>query len=151
MTTNWDASWKRWVYRLVALGFGLVFVYAGTLKALDPGRFLISVRSFQVLPDPYAAWLALGLPWLEILAGLAVATGVFRQGGLVLLTGALLVFAGVLVWAWQRGLNVECGCFGGDGETAVADALVRDAVLLAVAAWLWLFRGRRSGWLMVDG
>ncbi|TLD70169.1 DoxX family protein [Phragmitibacter flavus] len=143
MEMSWDAGWKRWVYRAVALGFGGVFVYSGVLKALDPGRFLISVRSFQMLPDPYAAWMALGLPWLEILAGLAVVTGVMRRGGLLVLNAALVGFAVALGVAWSRGLDVECGCFGGGGETAIVDALLRDAVLLVAGVWLWIFVRRK--------
>ena len=143
MNTTWDASWKRWVYRLIAWSFGAVFVYAGALKAMDPGRFLISVRSFQMLPDPYAAWLALSLPWLEIIAGLAVILGILRKGGLVLLNLSLVVFAVALSIAWARGLDVECGCFGGNGATAIIDALLRDGVLLLAGIWLWVFRDKK--------
>jgi putative oxidoreductase len=133
--------WKRWGIVVLCVIFGGVFVYSGVLKARDPGLFLISVRSFQMLADPYAAWLALTLPWLEVFAGLAVATGLLRRGGLLLLNGALVVFAVALVSAWVRGIDVECGCFGGGAgqdHSGLVNALVRDAVLLAVGAWLWV-------------
>jgi putative oxidoreductase len=45
------------------------------LKVADPISFLDDVRSFDLLGDPWAAWVAMGLPWLEILAGLAVMSG----------------------------------------------------------------------------
>jgi len=32
-------------------------------------------EDFDLLGDPWAAWLAMGLPWLEIFAGLAVMSG----------------------------------------------------------------------------
>jgi len=131
-------QWKRRAYLAVCLVFGGVFVYSGILKAWDPGLFLISVRSFHMLPDPYAAWMALALPWLEIFAGLAVVTGLFRRGGLLLLNGALAVFAVALITAWVRGIDVECGCFGGgEGGTGIVRALVRDAILLAMGLYLW--------------
>ncbi len=62
--------------------FGGVFVYAGILKVADPMSFLDDIRSFDLLGDPWAAWLAMGLPWLEIFAGLAVMSGLLRSGGL---------------------------------------------------------------------
>lgn len=133
------ANWKLLVYVSVAFIFGAVFVYAGMLKAIDPGRFLLSIRSYRLLPDPFAAWLALSLPWLEVFAGLAVMTGWLRRGGLLLLNMLLVVFAAALIISLVRGLDVECGCFGGQGSTAVWDALVRDAVLLFVGLWLWYF------------
>ena len=79
----------NWLRRALSLVFGGVFVYAAVLKLRDPGRFLIDIRSFDMLPDPYAAWLALLLPWVELLCGLAVITGLMRKGGLLILNLAL--------------------------------------------------------------
>lgn len=127
---------RRWPPRLLTWGFGGVFVWSGWLKLQDPALFLISVRSFRLLPDPYAAWLALALPWLEVLAGLAVITGLLRRGGLLLLNGALLTFAAALLTALVRGLDVECGCFGTGTTTTLHQALLRAALLLALGGWL---------------
>lgn len=127
-----------------AWAFGIVFLWAGWVKVQDPAQFLVSIRSFHLVPDPFAAWLALGLPWLEIFSGLAVVTGWMRSGGLLLLNVSLVIFAIALISAWTRGLDVECGCFGGGkGTTTVVQALARDAVLLAVGGWL-MFRRERS-------
>lgn len=138
--------WKFWLCEAFAWAFGLVFIWSGWTKAQEPTAFLASIRSFHILPDPFAAWLALALPWLEIFAGLAVLTGWLRRGGLILLNASLAVFAVALISAWLRGLDIECGCFGsGKGGTSIADALLRDAVLLGVGAWLWLApRARHS-------
>ena len=130
-----------WVRAVVAWFFGGVFIWAGWVKVQDPAQFLVNIRSFHLLPDPFAAWLALLLPWLEIFAGLCVLTGWLRHGGLLILNASLVVFAIVLISAWVRHLDVECGCFGGGkGTTTIVEALVRDAVLLAVGAWLTMRR-----------
>lgn len=128
----------RWWHRLVFLLFGGVFIYAGALKAANPMAFLDDVRSFQLLPDPWAAWLALGLPWLEILAGLAVITGVTRAGGLLCLNTLLLVFLAAILLSWWRGLDLTCGCFGSSGQVSDYTQLVlRDLALLALGAVAW--------------
>jgi putative oxidoreductase len=117
--------------------FGAVFLYAGTLKAYDPSAFLADVRSFALLPDPYAAWVALALPWIEIFSGLAIITGVHRRGGLLLLNASLLVFMAAIGQAWWRGINIHCGCFGSQqGSSDYLELLGRDLVLLALGAWL---------------
>lgn len=125
------------LHRLLCLLFGSVFLYAGVLKAYDPTAFLADVRSFALLPDPYAAWLALALPWLEILSALAVLTGPLRRGGLLLLNAALLSFLAAILQAWWRGISIHCGCFGAQqGASEYVELLIRDVVLLALGLWL---------------
>jgi uncharacterized membrane protein YphA (DoxX/SURF4 family) len=136
-------SLKWWTGNVVAWAFGAIFIWAGWLKVRDPAQFLVSIRGYRLLPDPFAAWVALALPWLEIFAGLSVLTGWLRRGGLLLLNASLVVFGIALLTAWARGLDIDCGCFGsGKGTTTIVEALVRDAVLLA-AGW-WLARRVRS-------
>ena len=131
-------TWKHWLGEALAWIFGIVFIYSGCLKVQAPSQFLVSIRSFHLLPDPFAAWLALSLPWLEIFAGLAVLTGWLRRGGLLLLNVSLVIFALALISAWARKLDIECGCFGtSHGATNIGVALLRDALLLLAGGWLW--------------
>jgi len=128
---------------LLALAFGGLFIYAGLMKAWRPMIFLDDVRSFAILPDPYAALVALFLPWLEILAGLAVVTDVLRRGGLLLLNASLGVFLAAILLAWARGTDIRCGCFGDSGGATsnYVELVVRDVVLLVVGLFLaWACR-----------
>jgi putative oxidoreductase len=125
------------VTRLLHLLFGGVFVYAGSMKAWNPQVFLDDVRSFDLLADPWAAWLAMGLPWLEIFAGLAVISGSLRRGGLLVLNGSLLAFLAAIAISWQRGIDIRCGCFGSaDASSSYLELILRDVLLLAVGWWL---------------
>lgn len=127
----------KWLRLFLHLLFGGVFVYAGALKAWDPAAFVMDVRSFELLRDPLAAWLAMGLPWLEIFAGLAVMSGLLRAGGLLILNVTLVGFLIAILSAWARGLDIQCGCFGGGaGTTDYVELLMRDVVLLALGFWL---------------
>ena len=129
------------VYTILALLFGGLFLWTGVLKVRDPSLFLLNVRSFDLLRDPYAAWMALFLPWLEIFSGLAVITGVLRRGGLLLLNAALVVFLVAIVISWVRGIDLKCGCFGPDDKTAnYVELILRDVVLLVVGGFLLLRR-----------
>lgn len=127
----------NWLRLILHWLFGGVFVYAGALKAWDPAAFVMDVRSFELLHDPWAAWLAMSLPWLEIFAGLAVITGVLRAGGLLVLNTSLLAFLAAILSAWARGLDIQCGCFGGGAGTSdYIELVVRDVALLALGLWL---------------
>ncbi|MFN0076591.1 MAG: MauE/DoxX family redox-associated membrane protein [Prosthecobacter sp.] len=122
--------------------FGGVFVYAGILKVADPMSFLDDVRSFDLIGDPFAAWLAMGLPWLEIFAGLAVMSGFLRSGGMLILNASLLIFLGAIILSWWRGIDIRCGCFGhSDATSNYRDLILRDLLLLATGIVL-VWHGR---------
>ena len=134
------AKTGRPLYRVLAFMFGAVFTFSGFIKVRDPQLFLVAIRGFRVLPDPFAAWLALGLPWLEIFCGLAAMCGFLRGGALLLLNVCLAVFLVAIAVAWSRGLDIECGCFGSTIKTGMRTELAIDLVL--IAAGLWLMRRR---------
>ena len=127
-----------WFQRILHLLFGGLFVYAGVMKALNPMVFLDDVRSFALLPDPYAGMLSMFLPWLEIFAGLAVITGRLRKGGLLVLNGSLVTFLAAIGIAWFRGTDIRCGCFGESDVAAgnYAEFMLRDTAILALGLWL---------------
>ena len=121
----------RWV-------LGGVFVVAGALKLPDPDAALRAVRAYRLLPEPLVAPVAFGLPVLEIAVGLALVAGVFVRTAAVAAAALLVVFLVGVGSAWARGLQIDCGCFGGGGqvaagETAYPSELLRDAALLLVA------------------
>jgi putative oxidoreductase len=136
----------NWLRRALSLLFGGVFVYAAVLKLKDPGRFLIDIRSFDMLPDPFAAWLALTLPWIELLCGLAVITGVLRKGGVLILNLALIGFFAAISIAKARGLDIQCGCFGGaESSSNYTQLFIRDGLLLGLGLLLmWLQGAQRN-------
>lgn len=139
-----EAKWRRVACRIAAFLFGGVFIFSGIVKARDPQLFLMQIRGFHLLGDPFAAWVALGLPWLEIFCGTAVVMGLMRRGGLLLLGLALVVFITVLSIAWGRGLDIECGCFGSAVKTSLRVELLIDLLLLALCVWLWCCACRQS-------
>ncbi len=123
---------------LLGLVIGGLFIYAGTQKLLDPAAFQIDISNYQLVPFSAAGALAVYLPWLEILSGAALLGR--RPAGAILLLLMTLVFTIAIASAWARGLNINCGCFGG-GETATNYplALARNFLLLAgLTTWLLL-------------
>jgi uncharacterized membrane protein YphA (DoxX/SURF4 family) len=111
---------------------------------MEPMAFLDDIRSFEMLPDPYAGLFAVFLPWLEIFAGLAVISGVFRRGGLLVLNMSLVAFLAAIGIAWYRGIDIQCGCFGSSGGATsnYIELIVRDLVLLALGVWLTFHKQR---------
>ncbi len=62
------------VLMLLRVGLGLLFLWAGAIKAWNPTAFLVDIKHYDLLPHRLAVVLALYLPWLEISSGLALIT-----------------------------------------------------------------------------
>jgi putative oxidoreductase len=139
-------NWLTCMLRLLAGG---VFLVAGVLKVLDPARFAADIDHFRLLPYFAVAPLALYLPWLEIICGLAVFVSTSRRSALVLLLALTVVFIAAITSAWMRGLDIRCGCFGAASTAPLAFDLVFDVVLGGVLFWLWLVEGRPESSLKV--
>jgi putative oxidoreductase len=132
----------NWLTRILRLLAGGVFLVAGVLKVLDPAHFAAAIDHFRLLPYFAVAPLALYLPWLEIVCGLAVFAGAARRSALVLLFAMTVVFIAAIASAWMRGLDIRCGCFGAASTAPLTYDLVFDVVLGGVLFWLLLVEGR---------
>lgn len=129
------------------LFLGLLFVWAGAGKALDPAAFGRAIENYAILPALPSAALALYLPWVEIVAGAALLLRRARAAALTILCALGLVFCLALGSAFVRGLDIHCGCFSGSG-TGVVPALIR-AILLTLASGLLLrlrLRQKQGQW-----
>ena len=132
---------KRAVIVTIRLIVAAVFVVAGVGKAQHPAAFIQDIWNYRLVPEPWAYWIAALVPYLEIVAGLALATGMQRRGAHVILLGLLVAFVVFLGSAWGRGLDIACGCFGAGapGETDnLPWLMVRNLLLIGgvvVSAW----------------
>jgi uncharacterized membrane protein YphA (DoxX/SURF4 family) len=96
-----------------------------------------------MLPLPVERVLALVLPPLELLVGLALIVGVLDAGARVVVFALMLVFTIAVGTALARGLDISCGCFDTEGGAKVGVAKLAENIgLTAVAFWL-AFRERR--------
>lgn len=135
---------KSWIVFLASLAFGALFLWSGIAKIKDPISFAEAVRNFRIVGDPIAPALAHFLPWLEVFAGLAVMWDRTRQGAAALLTGLVLGFTGAVVIAWIRGLDIACGCFGGEESMNYPVKVAQNLGLLLWGAGLWWNSGREA-------
>ena len=58
--------------RGLEIALGLVFLAAGVLKIADPAGFAVSLALMKTLPAFLLGPVAILLPWVEVVAGLAL-------------------------------------------------------------------------------
>ncbi|MGZ3406334.1 MAG: MauE/DoxX family redox-associated membrane protein [Polyangia bacterium] len=133
----------RWLTLAARLALGALFVVAGALKLGDPTAFATEIANYRFLPE-LAPWLAVTLPAVEIVVGAALIVGPlpWRRAASLAAMGLLVMFTVAIVHVVRAGINVECGCFGGNSGPVTSWTAVRDLVLLAAAALV--FRGTKE-------
>ena len=125
------------------LGVGGVLVVAGALKLRAPTALATQIANYQLMAAA-APYLAAILPAVELVVGLAVlaAPRPWRAGAALAALILFGVFEGAVTAAYLRGINIDCGCFGGGGGPITWVTILRNLLLMAAAATL-LWRERR--------
>lgn len=130
-------SWFTLASRLI---LGGVFLYAGGSKLMNAGLLAASIRSYGLgLPEWFVTLSAHGLPLLEVVLALYLLAGLFTRPAALATTALMAVFLLALVQGAARGLQIDCGCFGGDsGGSNLWLAAARDVGLIALCIQLYL-------------
>jgi uncharacterized membrane protein YphA (DoxX/SURF4 family) len=123
---------------------GTWFVYSGGVKIFSSGldRFTRDVANYQLVPSPWDAVAAYAVPWLELIAGLCLMLGILKRGAILAITGLVVVFSIAVGWAWSHGLDISCGCHGGDAPIAYWHKVAEFGAYFLLLGWLWWTDGR---------
>ncbi|MBI5497381.1 MAG: hypothetical protein HY904_20370 [Deltaproteobacteria bacterium] len=132
---------------LLRLGLGGILLYAGWAKVQDPTDFAIQITNYR-LGDVWAPWAAVALPPIELLTGalllLAPRRSPWLQAACLVALGMFAVFLAAVITVVLRGIDISCGCFGGDSGPVSWITVARNTLLCtATAALLWY--ARRGG------
>jgi uncharacterized membrane protein YphA (DoxX/SURF4 family) len=111
-----------------------VFVAAALPKIGDPAGFAQNIHNFRLLPVALQNLFAMTLPWVELVAGLALLSGYRRRAGAWIAAVLMVVFTIAVALAVARGLNIECGCFGtADASQVGLSKLLQNLGLVLIA------------------
>ena len=131
------------------LALGLVFVYAGYAKLRQPWYvFAGMIDNYGVVAPSVSEVIARVLPPLEVVLGVLLLAGLYRRISSAATVVFLFPFFALMVWAYAKGMKIDCGCFG-PGQMLGPRTILRDAVLLAASLWFaflsWRSK-REAGW-----
>jgi len=134
-----------WLALALRIILGGLFIWSGLAKVLEGPEFITSVANFLLLPDYLVVPVAYFLPWLELVCGAALVTGLAARGGAAWLTLLLVLFTlGLSINEW-RGLDVDCGCFGATASSGTTGALIKNLILLPLSAAVLYLVFRQAG------
>lgn len=117
----------------------VVWTWAGLAKMADPDVAARAVRAYDLAPEGLVKPIAWGLPFVEVALAVLLLLGLATRATAWVSAGLFLAFVVMIGSAWARGLSIDCGCFGGGGASAAADAaqytqeIGRDLLFLGLA------------------
>ena len=141
--SNWLAH--PWLTVRVQIALGALFVAAALPKISDPPSFAHMIYNYRILPAGLVNISALTMPWVELLAGLALILGIWTRPARWLVGAMLVVFIIAISFNLWRNNAIDCGCFdvsaaGKTHEEQIRDmwmVIVRDIGMLLMVAQLW--------------
>ncbi|GGD16264.1 MauE/DoxX family redox-associated membrane protein [Nocardioides daphniae] len=143
----WQGAFP-WIGLVARLATGGVWLVAGAIKLPDPYESISAVRAYEVLPEALVPAVGYLLPVVEVAIGLLLILGLLTRTSSVASAILFAVFVAGIASVWVRGIEIDCGCFGGGGEKEGASAeypleIARDLGLMLLSVWLvWRPRTR---------
>ena len=137
---HWIELAARWI-------LGATFVYASYNKILAPATFAKIIYGYDLFPAVLINLIAIIVPFLELVAGLALIIGFYPRSAALIVNAMLLVFITALSINLIRGHEFDCGCFsiGSDTQkTFVGPLIFRDFLILALGLHVFFYRNVRK-------
>jgi len=148
--THWiDALTHPWLTIRVQIALGIFFVAASLPKLADPPSFAHMIYNYRIIPGALINFMALTMPWIELLCGLALILGIWKGAARTIIAAMLIVFIVAITINLLRNNVIDCGCFDVSAankthEERLADmhwVVIRDLgmLLMCVQGW-WASR-----------
>jgi uncharacterized membrane protein YphA (DoxX/SURF4 family) len=136
-----------WIYKISRLSLCGIFIYAGSIKLLEPKTFAILIEAYGIVPESLLMPVAIILPVLEVAAGIGLLFDI--KGSLSVIAGLLVLFIVILGYGIWMGIDVDCGCFGpedpeSDAFHGLKASLCRDLIMLSGIVFMYVWRRYRS-------
>jgi uncharacterized membrane protein YphA (DoxX/SURF4 family) len=139
ISNSWIELAARWI-------LGFTFIYASAYKIVSPADFAKIVYGYGLFPAGLISLIAIIIPFLELVGGLALLLGYYPRSAAVIINGLLLAFIVVLSINLVRGHEFDCGCFSA-GQSGYASSpkvtLLRDIIYFILGLQVILFGGIR--------
>ncbi|MCP2520175.1 DoxX family membrane protein [Candidatus Aminicenantes bacterium AC-335-A11] len=124
---------KKYFILAIRILVGLIFIFSGITKIINPLGFAQDIQNYQIVPEFISFWTALILPWLELICGIFLLTGILVRGSSFWISSMLFVFILLIISVLVRGQEIDCGCFGFIGHKVDWTLLLQDLILFSLS------------------
>lgn len=139
LSNSWIELAARWL-------LGVTFIYASYSKILAPAVFAKIIYGYDLFPGVLINLIAIIIPFVELVAGLALIIGFYPRSTALVIDAMLLVFIISLSINIIRGHEFDCGCFAintGNQSTFSGPLLIRDLIYFALGIYVFFYKNPR--------
>ncbi len=131
-----ETAYGNGLTTVLRIAMGLLFIYSGLFKAIDPESFGRVIILYDISPEILVPYAAIIFPFIELATGLLLVSG-FRIKAASFLAINLMIFWIVIICvSIFRGKTFDCGCFElrqfGISEEIGWPVVFRDLVFLII-------------------
>ena len=116
-----------------------LFVFASLYKINHAAEFAESLANYRLVPYWGVNFLAVTMPWLELVCGLMLMIG-FRAKAVTIMIGAMMAMftvALIINVIWEA--PISCGCFSTSGDLIGWHTVLRDVIWMAMIVHIYYF------------
>lgn len=129
----------RYLALVLRLYIGGLFIYASMYKINYPAEFAETVATYQIVPYWAVNIFAVVLPWVELISGVLLVSGIRARSGAVIIGLLMIMFTCATFINLMRDTAISCGCFHAGGETISWWTLGRDIIWIIMTIHILLF------------
>ena len=140
-----DNDFITLLFRVVV---GAIFIYASYYKIIEPAVFAKGIWFYHLVPGNLINLLAVFLPWIELVCGVALIIGWQYRGTVILVNLMMIMFMVALASAVYRGISIDCGCFKAAqaSESSAMNSLLWDFGIIAMSMQLCFSKSKK--WML---
>ena len=135
---------SRWI-------IAAIFSVSAVMKMISFKDTTVAVLGYEIVGISLASYVAIGLIAMEIVMALWGISGWRKQLFHQITITIFVVFIMLIISAWARGLEINCGCFGSSEvpENPVLGYIkdiIRDCIFIAISSLgLWSLGRKEKG------
>ncbi|MEE1337681.1 MAG: DoxX family protein [Muribaculaceae bacterium] len=143
----YSQKWTPLIVLVFRLVIGVVFVFSGFVKAIDPWGVLYKLEEYTAAMgldwlSPFLLFGAFAISIVEFCLGVCLLVGAYRRVSVWLSMVLMVVMTVLTGWLAMSDAVTDCGCFGDVIVMSNTATFVKNIVLLAMVAYLMRYNVR---------
>ncbi|MDO5511088.1 MAG: DoxX family protein [Weeksellaceae bacterium] len=135
----------RIVVQIVQWLVGLLFIFSGLVKTIDPIGFAYKLEDYfapEVLDLPFLIPFSLPMSIFfvifEVLLGVLLILGIWKRWTFIMLLALIIFFTFLTFYSAYYDKVTDCGCFGDAIKLEPWQSFYKDVILLVALIFLWV-------------